>query len=288
MRILYGTDGSSAARGALDQLLATFALPPGTTAEVMAVEPTGLDSGVGADRIAATNIEVAVRRFEESGIPASGRVAAGDPAIELIARAVASSPDLVVLGADLSRPGDSHLLAGSIGRVAETVTLDGHASVLICAGGQAIRRVLIASDGSPEAQRAMALLDQLPFQAPPEIVVVTVAEPAGAVASPGLEQDGPWTHLQHEADDVARAIATEAAGRLRARALRIDIRTPAGRPAELLPILAAEVSADLIVVGTRGLGARQRRRLGSVTESLMQRMPASLLVVRAVWEPVEP
>ena len=153
------------------------------------------------------------------------------------------------------------------------MTLDGHASVLVCAGSQAIRRVLVAFDGSPEAERAMALLERLPFRAPPEIVVVTVAEPAGSGCLTWARTGGPWTHLQHEAEDVARAIAGEAAGRVRARALQIDIRTPAGRPAEWLPILAAEVGADLIVVGTRGLGARQRRRLGSVTESLCNGCP---------------
>ena len=104
MRILYGTDGSSAARDAADQLLATFALPPVSTAEVMAVEPTGLDFGLGADRIAATNVGVALRRFADAGVAATGHVATGDPAIELIARAVASSPDLVVLGADPADP----------------------------------------------------------------------------------------------------------------------------------------------------------------------------------------
>jgi nucleotide-binding universal stress UspA family protein len=284
VRILFGTDGSTAAFGALEQLLASFALPADTVVDVLAVEPADFGAGVGADGIAGTNIAAAMRRLGAAGVAATGTMAFGDPATELIARAEATSPDLVVLGADRGGAIGPHPLATSIGRVATTVALEGHASVLVSASPDAIRRVVLGSDGSAEAERALGLLIGLPFRARPEIVVVAVAEASGSAAGVRTEDRGPTAGSAREAFDIAGAIAAEAADRVRPFSSRTDVRTPGGPAVEQLPVIADETGADLVVVGTRGLGARQRRRLGSVAASLLQRMPASLLIARAAPE----
>ena len=53
-----------------------------------------------------------------------------------------------------------------------------------------------------------------------------------------------------------------------------------GVPAEVICDLATELSADLVVVGSRGLGRLDRLLLGSVSTSVVQRAPCPVLVVR--------
>ena len=54
----------------------------------------------------------------------------------------------------------------------------------------------------------------------------------------------------------------------------------AGDPADVICRRARELDADLIVVGSRGLGTLDRFLLGSVSAAVAQRAPCSVLVVR--------
>lgn len=273
MRILVGTDGSRAARTALDQLLASFEFSADAVVDVLAVEPEEFGAGPGADAIAHTNMEAAVRRLRSQRVTVVGDTSGGDPARTLMAVAQERPADLVVLGADHGDRTAVHPVGSSLGHVASTVALDGNASVLVAATAAPIRRVLVGCDGSPDADRALRLVAGLPFRVRPEITVVSVVDPA--------EASPEGTHITVESTAVARAIAEEGAAILRPIAARVDIRTPVGPVADALAVTAGEVGAELVVVGTRGLGARQRRRLGSVAAALLERMPANVLVARA-------
>jgi nucleotide-binding universal stress UspA family protein len=182
-----------------------------------------------------------------------------DPFAELAARADETLPELLVVGADADRRFVAH------------AALEGRSSVLVCRSSTAIRRVIVATDGSREAERAVELFTRLPFRTAPQVVVVTVIDETGTGMPPG----------SREPSLVAHAIAAEAADEIRDSCARVEIRTPVGAPAEQIAVVAAEIGADLIVLGTRGLSAGQRRRVGSVAEALLQRMPASLLIARA-------
>lgn len=58
-----------------------------------------------------------------------------------------------------------------------------------------------------------------------------------------------------------------------------------GRPAEEIADLAEELGADLVVVGSRGLGTIERLTTGSVSEGVAQLAPCPTLVVRGAWPP---
>jgi nucleotide-binding universal stress UspA family protein len=53
-----------------------------------------------------------------------------------------------------------------------------------------------------------------------------------------------------------------------------------GDPAAVICRRAEELGADLLVLGSRGLGMLDRLLLGSVNSAVVQRAPCSVLVVR--------
>ena len=58
-----------------------------------------------------------------------------------------------------------------------------------------------------------------------------------------------------------------------------------GREAEEIAELAGELAADLVVVGSRGLGTIKRLVVGSVSEGVVSLAPCPVLVVRGAWPP---
>jgi nucleotide-binding universal stress UspA family protein len=59
-----------------------------------------------------------------------------------------------------------------------------------------------------------------------------------------------------------------------------DTHVAVGDPGTEIAVLAKEVGATVIVVGSRGLGAFKRALLGSVSDHLVRHAPCPVLVVR--------
>jgi nucleotide-binding universal stress UspA family protein len=83
-----------------------------------------------------------------------------------------------------------------------------------------------------------------------------------------------------EARHAAQVIADEAASRLETAGLPASGHALRGRASRQLEILAAELGADLIVVGSRGLSGVQRFLLGSTSDELVFSARTSVLVAR--------
>ena len=148
--------------------------------------------------------------------------------------------------------------------------------------------VLIATDGSEDAvtaaARAFAIL------AADSVTVLTVAETpgvatagfesgfAGGVASPG-EVDAAWESVETTANaalDVTVAAITQVAPNV-----AIERRVEIGDAGQTLCRFAHEVTADVIVVGSRGRGTIKRALLGSVSSYVVHNAPCPVLVIRA-------
>lgn len=121
--------------------------------------------------------------------------------------------------------------------------------------------ILFATDDSPGAEIALGLLEDLPISHHDRVTALCVA-----TASDRMSQ--------------ARQIADAATERLVAAG--IAARAGIGRP----PVVEAIIErllwtpADLVVVGSRGLGVVGGALLGSVSSGLAERVPTPLLVVR--------
>ncbi len=140
-------------------------------------------------------------------------------------------------------------------------------------------RVLIAYDGSPGSDEAVALAAALNWPAGSELRLVAVVEPA-------------WTHVGPPpgivpAPEVDAAIAGMHEERVASasRALAAAERETTGvvlygRPATVLVDEAASFAADLVVAGSRGQGRIARLLLGSVSAELVDNAPCPVLVAR--------
>ena len=148
-------------------------------------------------------------------------------------------------------------------------------------GSAIARRIVVAGDGSEDAASALHAAADLARIAGAELHAVHVWQPA-LIGMPGEAGES-------AAEERAQAVvermldAARAAGAAGAIG---HVRT--GRAADQILAVADEVDADLIVVGSRGLGAVQRTVVGSVSEAVVHHSTRPVLVLRAVpgaWPP---
>jgi nucleotide-binding universal stress UspA family protein len=137
---------------------------------------------------------------------------------------------------------------------------------------KAVRRLVVGFDGSELAQRALKTACEL---VQPDGVVTVV----NAYDVPWQADAYPWFE---DFKDVCRDVAEEALESAkevcREYPVTATFKTAVGKPADVLAQLAQSEDAELIVVGTRGLGA-VRGAIGSVTYRLLHRAHCPVLVV---------
>ena len=143
-------------------------------------------------------------------------------------------------------------------------------------------RILVATDGSECAEVAIDLVGSIDWPVDSTINVVEAVSSGVAVFG------GPWPPIApvdtSRFDESLRALAethlADAAVRLAATGRTVETSAAAGRAADVIGAIAAEVSADLIVVGSRGHGTLETMLVGSVAAEVVDRALAPVLVVR--------
>ncbi len=137
-----------------------------------------------------------------------------------------------------------------------------------------MQRIVVGYDGSKQAHKALERAADIAGGA--TIAVVSSANIERLIRDPsgGVEAIDP-------ADAEAREKAlAEAREYLDGRGLKGEYIKGTGNPADVLVQEAEESHADLIVVGTRGLGAARRTFMGSVSTNVVHHAPCDVLVVR--------
>jgi nucleotide-binding universal stress UspA family protein len=141
------------------------------------------------------------------------------------------------------------------------------------------RRVVVGSDGSPAAARAVRVASRVALALDVHLVVVTVwrPDPDEQRSAASGEPDRVWHGEDHWAQQVA-ADAAEVARR--AGVTDVRIATPAGDAAQGLLDVARQEPGTLVVVGSVGLDSGSGGRLGSIPHHLTHHAPGDLLLVR--------
>jgi nucleotide-binding universal stress UspA family protein len=143
---------------------------------------------------------------------------------------------------------------------------------------------VIATDGSPEASEAIDVGLTLAAGRGAHAVFVHVVPPPDFRATrlgPAQPDDG--GPERPEDDPVLQA----AAGRAREHGVPFESRLRAGEPAPEIAAVAADIAADLVVVGSRGRGTITGTLLGSVSRDLLGAATCAVVVVRGA-RPAQP
>ena len=138
-----------------------------------------------------------------------------------------------------------------------------------------MKNILIATDGSEPANQALEVAIELAKETGAALHVLSVRPPriAGrAGAGPAIleveELHGP-EHIADAAVEVARSAGVEATP-----------HTVHGDVVDSIAATATTLGADLLVVGSRGLGPLSGAVLGSVAHALIRRSPVPVTIVR--------
>lgn len=125
--------------------------------------------------------------------------------------------------------------------------------------------MLLAADGSKDARLAAQSAAELSSKLGSELHVVYVApEYTYAYASRG----------------VRRRVEEEAQRMKGEGAIMVEPHLLMGRPGAAIVWLAEKLSADLVLIGSRGLGAMRRTLIGSVSDSVVRHAHCPVMVVR--------
>jgi nucleotide-binding universal stress UspA family protein len=136
-------------------------------------------------------------------------------------------------------------------------------------------RIVLGLDGSPQSDRAYAVGRDLAALTKATVTIVHVREMMLAPAVGGV----PRRINEGEIETKIRGQAAELEAAGNGGDLRLIASTYAGGPANDIVAVASEVGAELIVVGTRGLGLIAGILLGNVTQRLLQIAPCPVLAI---------
>ena len=138
--------------------------------------------------------------------------------------------------------------------------------------------VLVGTDGSDSSLRAVDKAGQIAARSGGKVVVATAYFPQGEDqrAADVLKDEGYKT----SGNAPIYAILREARDRATAAGANdVEEKAVVGAPVDALVDLAAEVNADLLVVGNVGLSTIAGRLLGSVPANVARRSKTDVLIV---------
>ena len=130
-------------------------------------------------------------------------------------------------------------------------------------------KILVATDGSKSAERAVAAASELPWPAGTEVRVISVVDPLEGM---------PETIAAHRARN--EKLLAQAHARVERAGKRVSSVVLFGPPAKTILEAASDWGAELIVVGARGLGAVRGLLVGSVSSAVTRSAACSVLVVK--------
>ena len=136
-----------------------------------------------------------------------------------------------------------------------------------------MNRIVVATDGSSGSQAAVAQATALAQATGARVTFVTVLQ------GPDRSSD-PVSGKPYGAAAGELTAAEAAAAAAQALGANADFQFLGGDPAKAIADYAATEGADVIVVGSRGLGAVRSLVLGSVSREIVDRADRPVLVVK--------
>jgi nucleotide-binding universal stress UspA family protein len=150
--------------------------------------------------------------------------------------------------------------------------------------GNAVRRVLVAIDDSPNAQRALETAVDLAKGMKAELRIAHVVHIPTLFWSMGVPGSAvPTDRIEEDAEEAARTLLDKAVKFAEDAGVsdpKEELVTDLVSPAQGVVQLAERDGADVVVLGTRGNGGFKKLLLGSVANSVLHYADCSVLVTK--------
>jgi nucleotide-binding universal stress UspA family protein len=142
-------------------------------------------------------------------------------------------------------------------------------------------QIVVGTDGSETAGKAVLQATELARQVGASVSLVSAYEPVSGnrlrEEKREVPKDMEW--MVNPREDV-EATLKEAAENVGGAGVKVDTFAREGDPADAILDVAEETSADLIVVGNKGMTGTKRFLLGSVPNKVSHHAPCSVLIIR--------
>ena len=144
--------------------------------------------------------------------------------------------------------------------------------------------ILIATDGSEDASNALNFVLRFPFPLGSKMTVLTVVADIPMLPAELDVLDEAQSEALNQAnkrlvEDAEELVASEGK-RLREDGWSGEVLVRNGNPIDEILRVAEEIDADLIVLGSHGIGAARRFLLGSVSDRILEYARCSVLIVK--------
>jgi len=154
-----------------------------------------------------------------------------------------------------------------------------------------IKKILVAIDGSEQAERALLWGLELAERFNSKVLLVSVAEPVVVPLAPSVTMNPmqaavipPDAIDSHKRELKARHMQVLSDSCERAKMNKpnvyVEIRLEVGSPANKIIEAAREGNFDIIVMGNRGLGGIKQLLLGSVSKKVADEAHCPVLIVK--------
>jgi nucleotide-binding universal stress UspA family protein len=140
-------------------------------------------------------------------------------------------------------------------------------------------KIVVGTDGSPTAERAVHKATALAKAVGAELIVISAYNnrAPGGVAAAGISIDSSWVAA---AQTAAETVAREAAERAKSDGVTsVSYQAVAGDPSEALVQATQDQGADLLVVGSKGMQSTARFLLGPIANKVSRKVDCDLLIV---------
>ncbi len=143
-----------------------------------------------------------------------------------------------------------------------------------------IRKILIATDGSEHAQRALHYAEESAMKWNSELIIVSVVPPISPllVPAPGFNLEKYVNELENAYQNVL--IEAEEHVKKKRPEIKSSTQLGKGRPADIIIKIADKENVDLIVMGSRGYGSIKGWILGSTSRHVVENCTKPILIIK--------
>lgn len=142
-----------------------------------------------------------------------------------------------------------------------------------------MNKILLAYDGSEVSKKALQEAKRVGLQNSSQIIILTVSTQFSLTEmDPGIQRY--MVDIQKSVHEMNQSILDSASKELGDYPYKVDYVDKIGRPGDEIVTYANANDIDLIIMGSRGLGAVKRTFLGSVSNYVLNHTEKSVYIVK--------